>query len=64
MSSVEFAKNEIAIYIRDVTGRNLITGKLSHTLVEEIDVSKFSDGVYLVELTDGTNDIFKRLIKN
>ncbi len=61
------SKTDFNIIARDVTGRTISNEKVIITYdfkTTQIDISKFVSGVYLFEVTDGTNRNFKKLIKN
>lgn len=67
INRLDKSKNDFNIIGRDVTGR-LVSNDKIHITAEsgsiQIDISQFVSGIYHFEITDGTNRIFKKLIKN
>lgn len=56
------ASNLTTYTLTDISGRGLITGKLSGTRTE-IDTESIAKGVYFVTLTDGKQSVSKKLVK-
>ena len=57
--SAELTGNTYIVY--DITGRELLTGKIENEM-NEISVANISSGLYLVTITDGKSSISKRLM--
>ena len=64
---IENAGNKaISLHIFDISGRNVFNEKFENRAVlkENINVSSLESGIYLVKISDGSRDFYKRVLIN